>query len=50
MAEVAYLPPTGPPPPKVPEGWKAVFHEQYHEWLDLDFFYFPFRIFILSFS
>ena len=22
----------GPPPPKVPEGWKAVWNEQYHEW------------------
>ncbi|KAK3056020.1 WW domain-containing protein wwm1 [Extremus antarcticus] len=27
-----YAPPTGPPPPKVPEGWKAVYNEQYHEW------------------
>lgn len=22
----------GPPPPKVPEGWKAVWNDQYHEW------------------
>ncbi|KIX09031.1 uncharacterized protein Z518_00109 [Rhinocladiella mackenziei CBS 650.93] len=27
-----YAPPAGPPPPKVPEGWKAVFNEQYKEW------------------
>ncbi|KAJ3056292.1 hypothetical protein HK097_007392 [Rhizophlyctis rosea] len=25
-------PPPGPPPPKVPEGWKAVWNEQYKEW------------------
>ncbi|CAO2648571.1 Nn.00g078380.m01.CDS01 [Neocucurbitaria sp. VM-36] len=30
MAEFA--PPTGPPPPKVPEGWKAVWNAQYSEW------------------
>ncbi|KAK5258193.1 WW domain-containing protein wwm1, partial [Exophiala xenobiotica] len=27
-----YIPPTGPPPPRVPEGWKAVFNDQYKEW------------------
>ncbi|KAF2238248.1 hypothetical protein EV356DRAFT_507339 [Viridothelium virens] len=27
-----YLPPTGPPPPKVPPGWKAQYNEQYQEW------------------
>ncbi|KAF1961136.1 hypothetical protein CC80DRAFT_488483 [Byssothecium circinans] len=30
MAEFA--PPAGPPPPEVPEGWKAVWNEQYSEW------------------
>ncbi|EXJ91922.1 hypothetical protein A1O3_00472 [Capronia epimyces CBS 606.96] len=27
-----YVPPPGPPPPRVPEGWKAVFNTQYKEW------------------
>ncbi|KAI9716923.1 MAG: hypothetical protein M1812_005072 [Candelaria pacifica] len=27
-----YAPPSGPPPPKVPEGWKAVYNTQYNEW------------------
>jgi hypothetical protein len=27
-----FLPPTTPPPPKVPEGWKAVWNDQYKEW------------------
>jgi len=27
-----FAPPTGPPPPKVPEGWKAVWNSQYNEW------------------
>lgn len=27
-----FLPPAGPPPPKVPEGWKAQWNEQYKEW------------------
>ncbi|KAL8773845.1 MAG: hypothetical protein Q9209_001275 [Squamulea sp. 1 TL-2023] len=27
-----YAPPVGPPPPRVPEGWKAQWNEQYHEW------------------
>ncbi|EMD59177.1 hypothetical protein GGP41_009061 [Bipolaris sorokiniana] len=30
MAEFA--PPPGPPPPHVPEGWKAVWNAQYNEW------------------
>ncbi|KAF7845755.1 hypothetical protein BT93_L0760, partial [Corymbia citriodora subsp. variegata] len=25
-------PPSGPPPPKVPEGWKALWNDQYKEW------------------
>jgi hypothetical protein len=28
----AYAAPSGPPPPKVPEGWKAVWNDQYKEW------------------
>ncbi|KAI4221761.1 MAG: hypothetical protein L6R36_006655, partial [Xanthoria steineri] len=27
-----FAPPSGPPPPRVPEGWKAQWNEQYHEW------------------
>lgn len=27
-----YAPPSGPPPPKVPEGWKAVWNNDYNEW------------------
>ncbi|KAI9699406.1 MAG: hypothetical protein M1836_003017 [Candelina mexicana] len=27
-----FAPPPGPPPPKVPEGWKAVYNTQYNEW------------------
>ncbi|KAI4130703.1 MAG: hypothetical protein LQ338_001604 [Usnochroma carphineum] len=27
-----YAPPSGPPPPKVPEGWKALWNQQYSEW------------------
>ncbi|EDU46328.1 WW domain containing protein [Pyrenophora tritici-repentis] len=27
-----FAPPPGPPPPKVPEGWKAVWNAQYSEW------------------
>ncbi|EXJ93364.1 hypothetical protein A1O1_01756 [Capronia coronata CBS 617.96] len=27
-----FVPPPGPPPPKVPEGWKAVYSDQYKEW------------------
>lgn len=28
----SYAPPSGPPPPRVPDGWKAVYNEQYGEW------------------
>ncbi|KAL8846321.1 MAG: hypothetical protein Q9221_008587 [Calogaya cf. arnoldii] len=27
-----FVPPPGPPPPRVPEGWKAQWNDQYHEW------------------
>ncbi|KAH9212380.1 hypothetical protein DL95DRAFT_177724 [Leptodontidium sp. 2 PMI_412] len=27
-----FVPPSGPPPPKVPEGWKAQWNDQYNEW------------------
>lgn len=27
-----FLPPSGPPPPHVPEGWKAQWNDQYKEW------------------
>ena len=27
-----FIPPSGPPPPKVPEGWKAQWNDQYKEW------------------
>jgi len=27
-----FAPPSGPPPPKVPEGWKAIWNDQYKEW------------------
>jgi len=27
-----FVPPSGPPPPKVPEGWKAVWNNEYKEW------------------
>lgn len=27
-----YAPPSGPPPPKVPEGYKAVWNADYKEW------------------
>ncbi|KAI9742460.1 MAG: hypothetical protein M1818_003994 [Claussenomyces sp. TS43310] len=27
-----YIPPAGPPPPRVPEGWKAQWNDQYKEW------------------
>lgn len=27
-----FTPPTGPPPPRVPEGWKAIWNAQYSEW------------------
>jgi len=28
----AFAPPSGPPPPKVPAGWKAQWNDQYKEW------------------
>ncbi|KAK4987605.1 WW domain-containing protein wwm1 [Elasticomyces elasticus] len=28
----SFTPPSGPPPPKVPSGWKAQWNEQYGEW------------------
>lgn len=28
----SYAPPAGPPPPRVPDGWKAVWNDQYQEW------------------
>ncbi|KAI2632000.1 hypothetical protein GGR54DRAFT_12527 [Hypoxylon sp. NC1633] len=31
-------PPTGPPPPKVPEGWVARWNEQYREWFYVNTF------------
>ncbi|KAI1388827.1 uncharacterized protein F4822DRAFT_259308 [Hypoxylon trugodes] len=33
-----FLPPTGPPPPKVPEGWVARWNDQYHEWFYVNTF------------
>jgi len=33
-----YAPPTGPPPPKVPAGWKAVFNAEYKEWFYVNTF------------
>ncbi|MCJ1455483.1 hypothetical protein MMC28_005838 [Mycoblastus sanguinarius] len=27
-----FAPPSGPPPPRVPEGWKAMWNAQYSEW------------------
>lgn len=33
-----YLPPPGPPPPKVPEGWKAQWSDQYKEWFYINIY------------
>ncbi|KAI9683718.1 MAG: hypothetical protein M1822_005908 [Bathelium mastoideum] len=33
-----YAPPTGPPPPRVPPGWKAQFNEQYQEWFYINLY------------
>jgi hypothetical protein len=33
-----YAPPSGPPPPKVPDGWKAVFNTEYKEWFYVNTF------------
>lgn len=32
-----FAPPTGPPPPKVPEGYKAVWNAEYKEWFALTY-------------
>lgn len=29
---MSFAPPSGPPPPSVPEGWKAQYDERYHAW------------------
>ena len=29
-----FVSPSGPPPPKVPEGYKAQWNEQYKEWYE----------------
>ena len=31
-SDEVYAPPPHPPPPKVPEGWKALWNEKYQEW------------------
>ena len=31
-----FAPPSGPPPPRVPEGWKAQWNAQYSEWYAAD--------------
>ncbi|KAI9762584.1 MAG: hypothetical protein M1840_001210 [Geoglossum simile] len=31
-SDEAFAPPPHPPPPKVPEGWKALWNEKYQEW------------------
>lgn len=33
-----FAPPSGPPPPKVPAGWKAVYNDQYKEWFYVNTF------------
>nr|POE53447.1 ww domain-containing protein wwm1 [Quercus suber] len=33
-----FAPPPGPPPPHVPEGWKAVWNDQYKEWFYVNTF------------
>ncbi|KAH8888192.1 hypothetical protein GQ53DRAFT_749116 [Thozetella sp. PMI_491] len=33
-----FVPPTGPPPPKVPEGWVARWNDQYKEWFYVNTF------------
>jgi len=33
-----FAPPAGPPPPKVPAGWKAVWNDQYKEWFYVNTF------------
>lgn len=29
---MSFAPPSGPPPPSVPEGWKAQYDDRYHAW------------------
>lgn len=36
-----FVSPSGPPPPKVPEGWKAQWNEQYKEWFVPHFPFLP---------
>ncbi|KAL5355451.1 hypothetical protein BJX96DRAFT_48930 [Aspergillus floccosus] len=33
---MAFAPPPGPPPPSVPEGWKAQFDDRYKQWFFID--------------
>ncbi|KJF60546.1 long-chain acyl-CoA synthetase [Coccidioides immitis RS] len=33
---MSFAPPSGPPPPRVPEGWKAEYHDGYKEWYYVD--------------
>lgn len=33
-----FAPPTGPPPPKVPAGYKAVWNNEYKEWFAIHYF------------
>ncbi|KIV99047.1 uncharacterized protein PV09_09220 [Verruconis gallopava] len=33
-----FAPPAGPPPPQIPQGWKAVWNEQYKEWFYVNTF------------
>ncbi|KAJ5345522.1 WW/Rsp5/WWP [Penicillium brevicompactum] len=33
---MSFAPPPGPPPPSVPEGWKAQYDERYHAWFFID--------------
>ncbi|KAI2847109.1 hypothetical protein CBS147343_10214 [Aspergillus niger] len=33
---MSFAPPSGPPPPSVPEGWKAQFDDRYKQWFYVD--------------
>ncbi|KAJ5959084.1 WW/Rsp5/WWP [Penicillium vulpinum] len=33
---MSYAPPSGPPPPSVPEGWTAQYDDRYHAWFYVD--------------
>ncbi|KAJ5794425.1 hypothetical protein N7457_001024 [Penicillium paradoxum] len=33
---MSFAPPSGPPPPSVPEGWKAQYDDRYHTWFYVD--------------